>query len=74
MRALIATRYLMSASRLGKNSDVNVFDVGAGNTEGDNIFRLASSRTGVTPDATGVVDHFGPLDLLRLDHEFVVKL
>ena len=68
VRALITTRYLMSTTCLWENADVNVLDVGASNTEGHYVFRFARSRAGMTPDATGVVDDFGPLDLLRLKH------
>ena len=68
MRALITTCHLMSTARLRENTDVDVLDVGASNTEGHYVFRFARSRAGMTPDATGVVDDFGPLDLLRLKH------
>lgn len=68
MRALIAARYLMRASRLGKNADVNVLDVGSRDADRDNVFRLARSRAGMTTNATRVVDNLGPLNLLRLRH------
>ena len=70
MRALVATRYLVGAARLGKDADVNVLDVGAGDAEWDDVFRFAGSGAGMTTDATRVVDHLGPLNLLRLNHGF----
>ena len=68
MRALIAARHLVRASRLGKGPDINVLDVGSRDTDGDNVFRLAGSSAGMTTNATSVVDDLGPLNLLRLRH------
>jgi hypothetical protein len=70
MRALIAARHLMRPAGLGKRADVNVLYVSARDAEGNNVFRLAGSRAGMTTNATRVVDDLGPLYLLRLKHEF----
>jgi len=68
--ALIAARHLVRAARLGKDADVNVLYISARDADGNNVFRLAGSRAGMTTDATGVVDDLGPLNLLRLKHGF----
>src|SRR2546430_12086491 len=50
VRALIATRHLMRATHLGKYTNVNVLDVGARHTHGNNVFRLAGSRARMAAD------------------------
>ena len=61
MRALVATRHLMRATDLRKHADINVLDVRARDADGNDVFRLARSGAGMTTDAAGVIDHFGPL-------------
>ena len=68
VRALIATRNLMGPSRLRKDSDVHVLHIRARDADRDDVFGLAGGRAGMTTDTTSVVDHLGPLDLLRLKH------
>ena len=60
--ALIAARHLMSASRLRKHADVDVFDVCARDGKRNEIFRLARGGAGVTADAARMVDYLGPLN------------
>ena len=62
MRALITTRDLVRATRLGKHTDVDVLDVGARDPDRHDVFRLAGGRARVTADATRVVDDLRPLD------------
>jgi len=38
MSTLIATRHLMSATRLGKDANFNVLDVGSRDRDGNNVF------------------------------------
>jgi hypothetical protein len=61
MRALIAARYLMRAPHLREHTDVDVLDVGARDADGNDVFRFARRSAGVTADAAGVIDYFGPL-------------
>jgi hypothetical protein len=75
VRALIATRHLMRAPHLGPLADVDVLNVSACDTDGDNILRLARGRTGMATDAASVVDDFRPLhaicaSCLLLDHVY----
>src|SRR5205823_2511604 len=65
VRALIAPRYLMCAPRLRKNADVDVLDVGARDTDGHDVLRLARGCARMATDATGVVDHLCPLHVSR---------
>src|SRR6266566_2055041 len=48
--ALIAARDLMGAANLWEDTDVDMFDVSAGNTDRHNIFRFAGSRARVAAD------------------------
>ena len=71
--ALIATRHLMRAPHLRPLAHVHVLDVGARDTDGDNILGLARGRTRMTTDATSVIDDFRPLhaigaSCLLVDH------
>jgi hypothetical protein len=61
MRALIAARDLVRASSLRKNSDVNMLYVGARHRERDKILGLTRGRTGMTANATRMIDDLGPL-------------
>src|SRR6185436_11693258 len=54
MSALVAACYLVSASGLWKNTDINVFDVGAGDGKGNEILRLACRCAGMTADTACV--------------------
>ena len=65
---------LVRASRLREGADVDVLDVSARDGKGNEVFRLAGGRAGMTANAAGVIDYLGPLDsrcldLLRLEHE-----
>jgi len=62
VRALIAARHLMRAAHLRKHADVDVLDVSARDTYGHDIFRLAGSGAGMTPDTAGVIDDLRPLN------------
>ncbi len=66
MRALIAARYLMRAPGLRKNSNVDVFDIRAGDRERHQVFRLAGGGTRVTTNAPRMVDDLGPLNRTSL--------
>ena len=66
--ALIAACYLVSASRLRKDADVDVFDVCARDGKRNEILRLACRRAGMTADAARVVNYLGPLNRVRLFH------
>src|SRR5436309_8816178 len=73
MRALITARYLMSAPRVWKFSDINMLDVSARDRQRHNVFGLASGRTGMTADAARVVNDLRPLYLMivrLIDGEF----
>src|SRR5215831_10113994 len=61
MGALITARHLMRPAHLGKDTDIDVLDVGAGHTNGHNVFGLAGGGTRVTADAPCVIDYLGPL-------------
>ena len=63
--ALIASRYLMSAARLGEHAYVDVFDVRARDGKRNQIFRLARGRTRVTADTARMVNYLGPLNRVR---------
>jgi hypothetical protein len=70
--ALIATSNLMRPSHLWKHTDVNMFYIGSGNRDRNNVFRLAGSCAGMAPDTTRVVDYFRPLYRLSLiEHRYV---
>jgi hypothetical protein len=58
---LITTRYLVRAAGLRENADVDMFDIGPGHAQGNQILGLTRSRTRVTANTTGLVDHLGPL-------------
>jgi hypothetical protein len=62
MRALIATRHLMSAPHLWKHTYVNVLDVSPRDADGHDVFRLARCRARMTADTAGMVDDLRPLD------------
>ena len=61
MRALITARHLMRATDLRKHADVNVLDIRARDADGNDVFRLAGGRAGMTTDAAGMVYDLGPL-------------
>ena len=61
VRTLITARYLMRATDLRKHADIDVLDVRARDADGNDVFRLARSRAGMTTDAAGVVYDLGPL-------------
>ena len=76
VRALIAPRHLMRAAHLRKHADIDMLDVSTRHAYGNDIFRFAGCRAGMTTDTTGVIDHLGPLNTaiaswLFLDHCFV---
>src|SRR5437870_3883785 len=78
VRALVAARHLMRAPHLRENTHVNVRHVGAGDSYGHDVFRLARRRARMTADAAGVVDDLGPLNAvlaswLWLDHLFRIS-
>src|ERR1044071_8033695 len=52
VRALITTGHLMSAARLGKDSDVDMFDVSPRYADGYDVFRFACGCACMTADAT----------------------
>jgi hypothetical protein len=64
MRALITTRHLVRAARLRENTHVDMLDVSSRHADRDYVFRLASSRAGMTSDTAGMVDDLGPLHAL----------
>ena len=64
VRTLITARYLMRATDLRKYADIDVLDVRARDADGNDVFRFACGRAGVTADATCVVDDLRPLDAL----------
>src|SRR6185295_5842890 len=68
MSTLVAARYLMSASRLWKDADIDVFDVGARDGKGNEILRLTCRCAGMTADTACVVNYLGPLNRVRLFH------
>src|SRR5215472_16156799 len=61
MGALITAGHLVRPTDLGKDTNINVLDVGASNANGDDIFGLAGRGTRVTADAARLVDYLGPL-------------
>src|SRR5262252_7745931 len=65
MRALIAARYLMRASRLGKHAHVDVLHIGTSDADRNYILGLAGGGTRVTADAARVIDDLGPAELRR---------
>src|SRR5688572_19216847 len=70
VRALVATRHLVGASRLRKHAHVNVFDVCARDGNRNDVFRLAGGGARVTADAACMVDYLGPLNRgWRLHHK-----
>lgn len=60
MSALVTTGYLMGTPRLWENADINVLYVGTSHGKRNEVFGFTGSRTGVTPDASGVIDNLGP--------------
>jgi hypothetical protein len=62
MGALIATRYLVGAARLRKNSYIDVLDVSARHGERDEILRLAGGRAGMAANAASVIDYLSPIN------------
>src|SRR5688572_13854137 len=68
VRALVATRHLVGASRLRKHAHVNVFDVCARDGNRNDVFRLAGGGARVTADAACMVDYLGPLNRGRRLH------
>jgi len=62
MNALIAACYLVSSSSLGKDADINVFDVSASDGKRDDVFRFTCGGAGMTTDASSVVDYLRPLN------------
>src|SRR6185436_8696380 len=68
MSALVAACYLVCASCLWKDSDIDVFDVGARDGERNEILRLARRSACVTADTACMVNYLGPLNRIRLFH------
>src|SRR5688572_31682013 len=68
MSALIATRHLVSAARLWKHADINMFDVSARDGKRNEVFRLARRSAGMTSDAACVVNYLSPLNRGRRFH------
>ena len=62
MRALIAARHLMRATRLRKLANVHVLDIGAGDRKRHQVFGLAGGRARMAADAACVVDDLRPFD------------
>jgi len=68
MSALVAACYLVCASCLWKDSDIDVFDVGARDGERNEILRLARRSACVTADTACMVNYLGPLNRVGLFH------
>ena len=76
VRALIAAGNLMRPAYLREHADIHVLDVSARYAYGNDIFRLAGSRTGMATNAACVIDDLGPLhavvsSCLLLDNHLV---
>ena len=55
----------MGAPSLRKHANIDMLNVGSGDGDRNDVFRLAGSRTRMAPDAAGVIDDLGPFDSLR---------
>ena len=71
MSALIAASDLMGAASLRKHANIDMLDISAGDGKRYKVFRLAGRGAGVTANASGLVNNFGPfhgLGLWLLEH------
>ena len=66
--ALIAPRNLMCSSHLWKDSNVNVFDIGARNRKRHNILGFTCCSAGVAADTASVVNYLSPFHGFQFVH------